>query len=185
MSEISIYSIPKDIINNILTFVDNKTFYNCLKSSKLFNVKDYNLICKNNYLYHKYILRNIPIVNLILSDNLEGVKFLLENGINPNTKGIFNTILDYACRENSYEIVKVLLEYGADPNLQTYEGWTALMYVVHNFRGNISVKIIEELLKYGADKNLKNERGLTVIDMDNQYLKKDEIEIIEKLFNTK
>ena len=34
-----IQDLPKDIINHILTFLDNKDFVNCLNSSKLFNVK--------------------------------------------------------------------------------------------------------------------------------------------------
>ena len=44
--------LPKDIINYILTFVDTKSYINCLKS---FNVSKYNLICEKQYIERKSI----------------------------------------------------------------------------------------------------------------------------------
>ena len=57
----------------------------------------------------------------ILLDDVEKVKFLLDNGATINTyldndEGILITPLLLACEKNNYELVKLILDNGADPN---------------------------------------------------------------------
>ncbi|MDZ7581156.1 MAG: ankyrin repeat domain-containing protein [Deltaproteobacteria bacterium] len=56
-------------------------------------------------------------------------------------------------------IVQMLIEKGADPNIQDFDGWTALMKAA--YKGNI--EIVQILINNGADLNLKNIGGHTAL----------------------
>ena len=57
------------------------------------------------------------------------------------------TALMFASWEDHAEIVKILLEKGADPSISDKDGWTALMRAV--FKGHTSTAKV--LLERGAD----------------------------------
>ena len=87
-------------------------------------------------------------------------KILVESGANANFqcgKGINSehTPLMYACIHGNLEFVKILLAYGADPNVQNSLGDVALRYA----HGDQRDKITKILLDFGADVNLKNNEG--------------------------
>lgn len=71
------------------------------------------------------------------------------------------TLLNVAVVESTPEIVKLLLENGADPNdRNAYEGLTPLHRAVYYQRENPrAAVIIEMLLEYGADPSLRTESG--------------------------
>ncbi len=110
----SLQKIPKDIINQILSFLDNKDFYNCLKSSKIFYVKNYNLVCEKDYLERKY--KNTTIKYFIEKNNLKEIKFLHNlsltpsNSINSNHNNLKCNVSDlyYAMREGNLKITKFI-----------------------------------------------------------------------------
>ena len=62
-----------------------------------------------------------------------------------NTVG--GTVLMVACMQGHYEIVKCLLESGADVNVKDKQNWTALMKAAD--KGH--VELVKLLLAYGAD----------------------------------
>src|SRR5437879_7404602 len=68
------------------------------------------------------------------------------------------TPLMRAAGNGHVEIVKLLIEHGADVNVRDTDkhnaGHTALMHTTH-------LEIIELLLKHGGDPNIRNDRGLT------------------------
>jgi len=99
-----LYDLPKELINHILTFTDNKTFVNCLKTSKIFNIQDYDLNCKNNYLEHKY--SNISIDELSKKGDIEGVKYLYSMGSPYTQLAIF-----YATRYGHFKLVRWFCKY--------------------------------------------------------------------------
>jgi len=59
-----------------------------------------------------------------------------------------------------YEIFKVLLESGVNPNIQDGEGWTALMRISGQEE---TAEIFKLLLKVGANPNLQNDWGETAL----------------------
>lgn len=68
-----------------------------------------------------------------------------------------NTLLYHACRKNFKNIIKFLLEKGANPNISNNEGNTPL-HIVMDLRCNI-IDIIKILIKYGANINTINKAG--------------------------
>jgi ankyrin repeat protein len=64
------------------------------------------------------------------------------------------TPLILAVKRGVNEIVEILLERGANPNLQDANGRTALMYAVEQNKNTTPL-----LIRYGADLQLQNKRG--------------------------
>ena len=87
------------------------------------------------------------------------VRELLDAGINPNiTDYDGDTPLVYASEEGYTEIVKLLLDSGADadPNLQEQGRYTPLIVSSDN-----DYDIVKLLLENGADPNIQNHEGYT------------------------
>ncbi|MBU6139940.1 MAG: ankyrin repeat domain-containing protein [Proteobacteria bacterium] len=69
------------------------------------------------------------LMSAVSSGDVDGVKFFAKSGpavINQRNLG-GATALHLACREGNFEIVKILVDGGADINLADNEGWTPLM----------------------------------------------------------
>lgn len=61
------------------------------------------------------------------------------------------------------ELLELLLQKGANPNVQTNDGWTPLMFAGVN--GNMEV--LQILIDYGADIKLKNNENKTICEIRN------------------
>jgi ankyrin repeat protein len=126
------------------------------------------------------------------------VRLLLENGANPNIISKYgNTALnsaimfsnqkyyhynkekydDIATHEMTNQIVTLLLNYGANPNLKDNDRKTALIHAVEyptkytnpayyykEDPGNAYSKIVQVLLNYGANPNIRDNAGKTALD---------------------
>ena len=149
-----INSLPVNVGFTLLKYFVNKNFkYELTKNTKSKN------------------LNSLQI--LIFSSNEESVKEFLKNNIiffkdeinYQNEKGW--TALMMACRNsNNYsnnEIVKLLLENGADPNLKDYNGWTSLMSACRYSNTDSNIETVKLLLENGADPNLKNNNEWTAL----------------------
>ena len=79
------------------------------------------------------------------------VEFLLSNGWSPNTLQYDSHLLWYALAKSNIEIVKLLLERGANANYCDINYPSALCQVCRE--GNL--KMIDLLLNYGAKKNIE------------------------------
>lgn len=93
------------------------------------------------------------------SGNLEMCELLLKAGANVNGKGTFSTSLQTASRYNHPEIVKLLLDHGADLEQKDYEGNTPLILAAS--QGNM--EIVKMLLAHGAAIQAKNNGGWTAL----------------------
>lgn len=124
---------------------------------------------------------------------LELAKLALINGANPNYRDSYgSSLLMKACYVSNYEMVKILLEYGADPNIINF-GSNCLFHIFMNGIGylNNNTKLIIELLsKYNININFQDENGNTVLILafnklfnssseHNRYI----LEIIDVLLN--
>ena len=99
------------------------------------------------------------------------IKKAIERGadINDNNYDYYygRNALIKAAHTGELEVVKTLIENGADVNAQSRHGITALMYAASE--GNFD--IIKYLVEHGADVNIKSEDGETAIKsaMSNFY----------------
>lgn len=69
-----------------------------------------------------------PLCTAIAKGDLDGVKKLVELGVDVNTKSNGMAPIHYAARYNQVEIMKVLVEAGANINEKCDKGYTALKY---------------------------------------------------------
>ena len=85
----------------------------------------------------------------------------LEPNQNLNQKDAYGqTALMYAASQNTAEAVQILIYSGADPNIQSDDGWTALMYAARD-----NPEVIKTLLANQADPDLLNSNGKTALDI--------------------
>jgi len=127
-----------------------------------------------------------PLMWAVSEKNAAAAKFLIERGANVNAKTnplppprkldlIFSAptpaggmaALLFAARQNDLASVKTLLDGGADINLQSADGSTALLVAIINEHNELAAY----LLDHGADPNLADDRGraglYVAIDMRN------------------
>lgn len=82
-------------------------------------------------------------------------------GINPNTvsRYIGRTPLMRAADKGNIDVIRILIENGADVNTQTQTGYTALMMAA----GSGKVQAVDFLLKAKANPNIQNNSGATAL----------------------
>ncbi len=129
-----------------------------------------------------------PLMMQLRFGTLEGVRFLLERGADPNLGGLKHTpsrsmaeglnlllrhgwdineqvgcrtLLHHDANHGHGRRVRLLLEHGADPDIRDAEGRTALHLV--SARG-VSGEAIRALVEAGADLNARDHEGRTPLD---------------------
>ncbi|XP_003369032.1 ankyrin repeat and MYND domain-containing protein 2 [Trichinella spiralis] len=103
------------------------------------------------------------IIARSISDDFLKFKKLLEDGVDPNCTDESNTtILQEASFKGKLEFCRILLDYGADPNLTRHNHrYTALMFAVMS--GNHKICLL--LLRYGANPNAVNSISRNAIQL--------------------
>jgi hypothetical protein len=76
--------------------------------------------------------------------------------IDMKLNGARQTILDLAVYEDKYDLVKQLIDIGADVNAQTHSGSTPIFSVK-------SIKVADLLINNGADLNATNKKGYSIL----------------------
>lgn len=105
---------------------------------------------------------------------------LLQKGASPNyiSKSRDDyTGLMHALLKGNTEIVSILLEVGADPNIQDNFGYYPLMGAIYP---PPSIEVINILLEAGADPNIKDKEGRTAIDMAEDYGDEEVIKLLKQ-----
>jgi len=121
------------------------------------------------------------LLESIRSNNLNGVKYALEKGADANMYAKAQTfdrskVLHLACEISSAEIVRCLIDAGADVNKDNDHGHTPL----HLACWRDSLDIIKFLLNTGADVNAKSAGGYTPL---HEACVRDYLDIIKLLLN--
>lgn len=104
------------------------------------------------------------MINLIANKNIERIKELLE--LDKDQRNIINlvdkdneTLLHFSVFSNNYDLSRLFLKYGADPNKRDNEGQTAIFRIVFA----TDERIIGLLLEYGAILDLQDKDGNTAL----------------------
>jgi len=112
---------------------------------------------------------NEVLANAICHDNIEAVKWLLDNGVSPSSKDEDgDTMLQLALwNGNSEGIAELLIERGADVDDHNTDGHTALDIAIME----LNLPIIELLLKSGAQMREQSINQVIYRDFQNETTK--------------
>lgn len=98
----------------------------------------------------------------IENGNAAAVKKFLDNGLNPNDTAFAWSWLQVAANKNQLEIVKLMVERGANLNYKhPVTKMTAVAFAVYNN----NKAMVEYLIAKGADPNIKLRGGVSLVRM--------------------
>ena len=96
----------------------------------------------------------------IIKEDLEAIKKDLKESPNVNKKNEFgNNALHIACKNNSIEVVKILLDYPIDIEAKGIDDYTPLLYAA----SNLNHEILELLIGKNANINCQDDNGNSAI----------------------
>jgi uncharacterized protein len=101
-----------------------------------------------------------PLINAASSNNLELMKWLIENGavVNHQDRNGFSA-LHFTAQENKVDASKLLIENGADLDLKDGNGNTPLSNAVFSSRGDFA--LVNLLVNSGANLDNVNDHEIT------------------------
>ena len=104
-----------------------------------------------------------PLSFAIEEDKMEMVEIMLENGIHPDesrpSDGRYLTALQVACDYGRADIVRLLVEKGANVEIKDDENKTP---VIHAIESN-SLDVVQYLLDFGCDRDRVDDNGWTYL----------------------
>ena len=113
--------------------------------------------------------------------NVEEVRKIISCGISPNfsADGFGITPLIYASKHGHEDLVKLLLNMGADPNLANQRGCTPLHFAVGNF-GTVKfvVGTVKLLLEARADPDKADENGNTPLNCGTMFSRTESVKLL-------
>lgn len=176
----------KKLIDQIIYFRSNymsMTDYDNLKSDL------FNLVSNLNY-YNYFIEDRSLLTYLIGSGQLQAVEFLISNDADINLNNGGYTPLMASIYERGYDITKLLLEKGADPNIlnsNLFMDKSISRTPLIKATKKALPKTVAILLKYGADPNISTLKGKTplMIAISKLSLDKNQNDVINELLNYK
>ena len=175
-------TIHCDSINFAMKEGDDEEFLR-LVSDKKFNLNQYDALKIFEFFEG---IRRTPLQEACYLENPYYVEKLLENGADPNYPKLGKedtdllplplatgySIVNLNHTQNAVKIVKMLLEYGADPNVILRRGRTCLIDVVAlepKYYNEYHYEIVKLLVEYGTDISIKDQDGFTAYDYAVKY----------------
>ncbi|WP_338560822.1 ankyrin repeat domain-containing protein [Erwinia sp. E_sp_B04_7] len=103
------------------------------------------------------------------SDNPAFMKALLEGGMSPNVQSNYKPVISIAASDHSFEVLKLLVDSGADVNARDSAGKTAIIDAL----ARMELDQVVYLLKKGADPTLKTIPGWEFSNMLDDVIKRE------------
>lgn len=126
------------------------------------------------------------LYHAVRKENVELIKLILQKKANPNFitgNNKYKQIpLHIACELQNFNIIKLLIENGADTNLQNHEGKTALFEAIEVKKANKD--IIRYLIQNGADIYKEDNKGITPLSFA-ENIKKSLVKVLLEAENNK
>lgn len=101
------------------------------------------------------------VFKLIEQGDYDTIASLIAAGISPNVANGGSTLLMFAVHHNQTNIVRLLLENGANPNTRNSDGCSALIQCAKVI--NLNIEIVKLLIDHGAKLNLQCIFGTTAL----------------------
>ena len=175
-------SVPH-ILEKIFFSVDCKSFDACREVCSTWK----ELLASDKYQkkYDEMLIEKVDKERKLLDASANGrakdVSQLLTYGVDPNCQQSSGD--NMACKtaaplhlaifNNHIDVVKILLDEGADPNKKYVERTLLIMAILRN-----NSKIIDLLLEAGADLNVEHESGSTLLHLAARHCYKDAVEAL-------
>lgn len=119
------------------------------------------------------------LLDHIRNDNVDAVAEMLAHGVDVNARDVYKLDpIHSAVREKNEEILKLVLDAGAEVNSRDHCDRTALHYVAMNAKCTVGVNLANELLSRGTNVNLKDEYGETALNLAAKMGNKGVIDIL-------
>lgn len=118
-----------------------------------------------------------PLNHAANYDRNNVIEFLIKKGANVNSSHKGFTALISACERNNKELVKILIEAGADIEMKDNFDNNALWKATFNE----NKEIIELLIKHGADPFSISKNGKTIYERANRMNKKIAIAVFDAI----
>ena len=143
--------------------VTHQHFFRDIELNNIEVIKRSNLISNINF---RNIKGTTPLIHAVLNNKIEIVDFFFNNtDVNINFEDeLGNTALITASKKGNLELLKYLIDKGADLNSQNKNGYTSLMEAVENNH----FYIVKELVLKGADRDKTDYVGRTVRDISEE-----------------
>lgn len=179
-----------DDITNVSNYIfkDNCFMMACRKNNVdiadyILNLPDIDKI--KNLIFLTDFIRDSPLIIACSNTNVSSIKFLLEQYRNLNIdfvnhqNNFGNSALYIACHnachnsnhKENLEIIKLLLDNGANTNIKNNQGDTPLTLICQYSNNSIITEIINLLIKYGTNINITNNNGDNALMLICKYSK--------------
>ena len=143
---------------NIFENIDTEELIECALVSETWKVLAENVLLKR---------WNGKLIEACQMEYVEIVRLLLENLDHESAKDIFgSTVFIHACGFSNREIVKLLLDYSTESNIdlnakENTTGWTAFMTACLQQQNDIVKLLLDHSIERNIDLNARNTRGWT------------------------
>lgn len=143
------------------------------KAISAHHVRIVRMLVENNSNYD----RKSAVFSAVIAGNLEIIRLLMTGEVNVNMRGFGGNTLLMLAADADVDIVKYLMEKGADPALRNDEGETALMKAVRSYK-ETGFSTVRYLIERGSDVNAVNRKNETALIL---AVKKSDVKLVRLL----